>query len=482
MVEMTGEHPVFLSDFPAQQTQYRLASAVVAVSTLAFLILAPCAKVPLAPLPAFIPIYQSAQIINDLITAVFLLGQRQFSRQNALRLLAGGYPFAALMKAAHALTFPGMFSPTGLLGAGRQTTAWLYMFWHGGFPLFVIAYSMERPEREPARRGAAPLLLTVGAVFTVVCGFVLLATADEGLLPPIMQDSHYTPAMIIVVSSVWIMNLAALISLSRRRPFSVLDLWLLVAMCAWLFDIALSAMLNAGRYDLGFYASRIYGLLAASFVLVLLLIDNSKLYLQLLHLRESDRRNAAELSRLSTVDPLTGIANRRAFDEALGQEWRRMLRHKTLLSLLMIDVDCFKQFNDTYGHVAGDQCLQAVAQALAGRARRAGELAVRYGGEEFAVLLPYMTLAEAMRVSVSDQNIPHKASTADPYVTISVGVVSLGDVPQSVGVFCRGSETNAPPAAAVLVEAADHALYRAKKAGRNRVAAVDESGIASVAA
>ena len=108
-----------------------------------------------------------------------------------------------------------------------------------------------------------------------------------------MGGNHYTPIMIVVVSSVWALNLLALFVLLRHQR-SVLDLWLAVVACAWLFDIALSAVLNAGRYDLGFYAGRIYGLVAASLVLVVLLSETCRLYMQLIALRDSDRQKAAE--------------------------------------------------------------------------------------------------------------------------------------------------------------------------------------------
>jgi diguanylate cyclase (GGDEF)-like protein len=481
------DQAAFLSSLPAERGERRFAWAVIATSTLVFLVLAPFAKVPLLPLPAFIPIYQSAQLINDLITAVFLLGQRNFSRSNALGLLAGGYLFNALMSSVHALTFPGLFAPGGLLGAGPQTTAWLYMFWHGGFPLFVIAYAISAAAVQPSRRSPAAIWCTAATVFIAVGGFMLLATSGQDFLPAIMQGNHYTPALIVVVSSVWILNLIAAAVLSRRRPYSVLDLWLIVVMCAWLFDIALSGGINAARYDLGFYAGRIFGFLAASLVLVVLLVQNSELHLQLIRLRDSDREKAAELQRLTTVDPLTGIANRRAFDEALGQEWRRMMRHKTTLSLLIIDVDYFKRFNDTYGHVAGDRCLRAVAQALARRARRAGEMAARYGGEEFAVLLPHTEIDEAIRLaelmcaSTREQNILHAGSAVAPHVTVSIGVASIADLPESAAALCRDG-TTAPSGATVLIEAADQALYRAKMAGRNRVAVAGANDIAFVAA
>jgi diguanylate cyclase (GGDEF)-like protein len=468
-----------LSNVPAYRRQRQLAWAIIAASTGIFFILAPFAKVALWPVPAFIPIYQSALLVNDLITAVFLLGQRQSSRSHGLSLLAGGYLFTALMSTVHALSFPGLFAPNGLLDAGPQTTAWLYMFWHGGFPLFVIAYTRYGLEQQRADEGRITILSTVVSIVSLVCGLALLTTLGQDLLPTIMQDNHYTPAMILVVSAVWLLNLLALYALARRRPYSMLDLWLIVTMCAWLFDIALSAVLNAGRYDLGFYAGRIYGLLAASFVLVVLLHEHGKLYVQLIKLRDIDREKADSLHRLSTVDSLTGIANRRAFEDALDQEWRRMMRHGTTLSLLMVDVDCFKRFNDTYGHVAGDQCLRVVAQVLAGKARRAGEMAARYGGEEFVVLLPHADIVEAKKLgevicaSVRDCEILHEQSDAAPYVTISVGAASIANLPELAATLSReGTLPSATmPGATVLVETADHALYRAKKAGRNRVVA-----------
>jgi signal transduction histidine kinase len=125
--------------------------------------------------------------------------------------------------------------------------------------------------------------------------FALLATVGQNSLPEIMQGNHYTPVMIGVVSSVWALSLIALVLLWRRRPRSVLDLWLLVVMCAWLFDIALSAVLNAGRFDVGFYAGRVFGLLAASFVLIVLLLETGILYARLVELNASERKKTTEL-------------------------------------------------------------------------------------------------------------------------------------------------------------------------------------------
>src|SRR5437879_1492335 len=278
---LTGERRGFLSTLPAERGERRLALAVVLASAAVFLAAAPFAKLPLAQIGAFIPIYESALVINDLITAVLLFGQFGILRSRALLVLACGYLLTAFMAIAHALTFPGLFAPTGLLGAGPQSTAWLYMFWHGGFPLLVIAYAwLKTSDAEPARSPGRPAFAILGsaaAALIVAGGFTLLATAGRDFLPAIMQDHRYTSSMNTVITLIWGLSLVALATLWRRRPHSVLDLWLMVVLCAWLFDVALAVVLNAGRFDLGFYAGRIYGLLAASFVLVVLLLEHAVL-------------------------------------------------------------------------------------------------------------------------------------------------------------------------------------------------------------
>ena len=179
-------------------------------------------------------------------------------------------------------------------------------------------------------------------------------------------------------------------------------------------------------------------------------------------LRRANRR----LSRLSSRDALTGIANRRRFDRALALEWRRAGRAETPLSLLMADIDFFKAYNDLHGHQQGDECLRLVAEALAGSLHRAGEMVARYGGEEFAVLLPAtdaaqaLQVAEMLRARVEGLCIPHGGSSAAACITLSLGA--------STGLPRAGLRPRS------LVERADRALYQAKRDGRNRVRAVAE--------
>src|SRR3954447_6573296 len=286
---------VFLSTMPATGRDRTAALSVVGVSTVLFALAVPFAGVPLIPMPAFVASYQSALAVNDLITAVLLFSQFAMLRARELLLLASGYLFTAGAAVVHALTFPGLFAPSGLFNADSQTTVWLYMVWHGVFPLLVLGYAMLKAGNGNSQlRGstASAILGCVAAVGVAIVVFTYIVTAQHDILPILLSGGHYTPVMIGVVSTVWCFSLAALFVLWARRPHSVIDVWLMVVMCAWLFDIALSAILNVARFDLGFYAGRIYGLCAASFVLAVLLIDNIALQAQLSRLLGTVRRQA----------------------------------------------------------------------------------------------------------------------------------------------------------------------------------------------
>ena len=141
---------MLLSTGHAPPLMRRRALLLVLASALLFAAAVPFAKLPLLPLPGFIPVYQSALIVGDLVTAMLLFGQHRVQREARLGLLAAGYLFTALLAGVHLLSFPGLFASGGLLGAGMQTTAWLYMAWHAGFPLFVIAYVLT-DDRTPGR-------------------------------------------------------------------------------------------------------------------------------------------------------------------------------------------------------------------------------------------------------------------------------------------------------------------------------------------
>ncbi|NML62169.1 diguanylate cyclase [Massilia sp. RP-1-19] len=181
-------------------------------------------------------------------------------------------------------------------------------------------------------------------------------------------------------------------------------------------------------------------------------------------LRESQQRLAdanIELQKLAALDGLTGIANRRRFNEVLDLEWQRGRREKTPLSLVMCDIDCFKHHNDTFGHQAGDMCLKKTAAILTGHLKRPADLAARYGGEEFALVLPdtgakgAMHIAEACRSHLEALAIDNSGSASGDVVTMSVGVATV--LP------------SAENSMEELVARADRALYAAKSGGRNKI-------------
>lgn len=222
--------------------------------------------------------------------------------------------------------------------------------------------------------------------------------------------------------------------------------------------------LSAWRRQALLTAGVVLSLLAAIMVIGWRLIQAIRLRAQaevsLVAAREKLLQANGQLERLATEDPLTGLANRRHFDQALAQELRRAAREATPLALLLVDLDHFKRFNDSYGHVAGDECLKGVCAQLARCAKRPGDLAARYGGEEMGIILPQTDLAGAMHIArqlqqgIQALGIAHRAS---PFgcVTVSIGVAALQGEP-------------GPRSPVQLIEAADRALYRAKAAGRNR--------------
>lgn len=171
-------------------------------------------------------------------------------------------------------------------------------------------------------------------------------------------------------------------------------------------------------------------------------------------------QQAQQLSLLSPQDALTGLANRRYLDETLDNEWRRALRHETPLTIMMVDIDFFKPYNDSLGHLKGDQCLKDIATAISSIAARSGDLVARYGGEEFLLLFP-MTNAQQAKIqaerlmnAIKKIAIVHPCSSVSPYVTISVGVATtIPRLNDSISAF---------------VSRADHALYQAKTNGRNQ--------------
>lgn len=190
-------------------------------------------------------------------------------------------------------------------------------------------------------------------------------------------------------------------------------------------------------------------------------VQRDQAYRALHYSQQQLQEKNLELLRLSNQDGLTGLSNRRYFDEYIEAQWKLAIRDQSPISLLMIDVDNFKQYNDTYGHLAGDEVLKCIARVMQQRFLRPTDLTARFGGEEFAVILPVTpfaplhTLGESLRSGVEDLCIQHSGSTVGECITLSIGGASM--IPQPKDSFLR------------LIDRADEAMYDAKVLGKNRV-------------
>ena len=310
----------FLVTASAPLEARRRALAVAIGLLVPFCALLPFARVPLPRMEVFIPISESIFALTGLVTAAFLLVVFRRSRLRAVLCLASGYLFISLMTLPLMLAASGMLSSSDPFGADPQTSSWLDMFRQAGFPVFVSCYALLRRYEVASGRlhKGAPadfIWAAVGAV-AAVCLLTLFAAAGHQLLPPIILDDGYTTAMVAAHIPVLLLCIAAVAVLGSRRPYTILDLWLIVVVLAWMFGGALAPAPYAGHFDIGFYTGRLYGLLAASLVPIILLVEASRLYGRLDQaLAVAAERNAelvrsreelAQAQRLEAIGQLTG--------------------------------------------------------------------------------------------------------------------------------------------------------------------------------
>lgn len=311
---MNGEESVFIATAPAGRKDYRLLFAFTMVSAGIFLVAAPFASLPLHPVPTFIGLSLATISVVDLITGAMLLGQFIMLRNKALLALACGYLFNFAMAVAQGLSFPGLLAPNGVIGNGSQTTAWLYFFWHGGFLLFIGVYAVFKAKDAatdttslPHKPGVVRLVAaSISATVVLAAFFILLATSSIATLPAIMQGNSDASNKIVVATITWLCTAITLAVLWRHRPHTKVDIGLMAILWVWIFDIALAAVLNSARYDLGWYVGRVYGVIGSSLVLLVLLLENVILYARLaqthareLHERQRVQEKSAKLAALN---------------------------------------------------------------------------------------------------------------------------------------------------------------------------------------
>ncbi|WP_419727847.1 GGDEF domain-containing protein [Lichenicola sp.] len=438
-------------DLPAPMDRHLVVAEIAAVAmaaiTLAALVFS---GVRVADNPSFVPAVGCMTLLSDLLTAILLLSNAMVLKDRDPLRLGAAYLFSCLLLAAHLATFPGGLSTGPLIGSS-EGSAWLWCFWQGGFPVLVLGFVFGRSS--PLRSRDIPLAIAATAGTALL--LTIVATAGSDWLPSLVQDDRYNEFMRFGVGPLlFVLSVVALGAvLFRRRMRDAVSIWLSLAMLASSLNMVL-VLAGGERFSLGWCAARLLNLVVGVAVLVALLsnfIDQAQ--------RAQVMNN--RLKDLIATDPLTGIGNRLALDREMLLEWKRARREQTPLSLIMIDIDLFKSFNDRYGHPAGDRCIAAVGATLAQQAKRPADVAARLGGEEFVVLLPNTEEAGASRVAdrvlaaISALNLPH-ADNPVGHVTVSIGVAT-----------CRPFDPNGN--VGQFMEVADQALYRAKSAGRNQV-------------
>ena len=441
----------------AAARRHRFATGIAAAALIcAALLVWPYSKTQAIVVQPFMPIFATSVTLTAALTAFLLWTQYRASRRFVFALLASAYAFASVTAAIHLMVFPGVFTATGLFGAGRQTSIWTWLLWHGGFPLTItlaLAARSQPPIDKRCARRHGVLAIAASIALSVLLSSAAIVWRD--LLPNLVSSTpsyrHLTPGpVLLTVETICAAALIAHIAVTRLR--TSMDLWLAVALLAELIDVTLT--LGAGaRYSLGWYAARLASMVSASALLGMLMYETSGLYQKLTAAHRA-------LKESSVRDGLTGVFNRAYFDEHYGREFALATSSNDPLSVLLIDVDHFKAYNDAFGHLAGDECLRRVAQTLAAQLRHPSGFVARYGGEEFMAVLPDcdartgLAIAERLRRSVADLQLPAPLE-GSPYVTVSIGHAASRSL-------CNGR-------AATLLANADVALYEAKALGRNRI-------------
>ncbi|MCB5185244.1 GGDEF domain-containing protein [Methylobacillus gramineus] len=411
---------------------------------------------------AFFPAIALMVAISAVVTSYVLLVQFNIHKKFFLIPLAGAYAFYGMAALVELLIQRETFGPIPMMEAPSQATSWIWHCWHIGYPLFIIIAILFRKYGEQAVQ-LNRLSLTKGMILFMLApllGIVMYMVAVNSghlLTSLLTANSIAQPVSEIVGWGTW--TIAALTFFIVRYcggDDNVITTFLSVTALAYLCQTSLM-MVDNTQFSSGWYMAKMLSMISSSGLLAVLILQISRL--------NSDLADAhSQLIEKACKDGLTGIFNRGYFDETSGTEWRRAQRVGGTMSVIMLDIDHFKDFNDKFGHLKGDQCLCRIAKTLQENLLRPGDFVARFGGEEFVVLLPNSTpegvrlVAEKLRTAIYQLKI--QAIYGRP-VSISAG-------------YATWTESYENRSINELLAQADLALYAAKSQGRNRVVGYEE--------
>lgn len=423
----------------AQAHQSRTGSGTALKATAGLILISagffPFARHAFPAVPGMPPVFATFSLCLAAISALVIAAQYRGSRSRALLILASGYAFIALIAVPE--LFIALAHSAGLQLA-PSASHWLAFLAQAGFDVHVCYYIYASNRKLTVSSREADYISAFVTLRLVLAAAIATTLAfGSWTIAPWFETGGSLAFDAVALA-------ATLTALLYLRADSSLCRWLAVALTASLLG-ELFVAAGGTRFTLGWYVASTMRLIEYGVILGAFVTEVST--------------RSGELAKLATIDPLTGLANRRQFDAYLERLLADGRRATDTLSLLMIDIDHFKRFNDRYGHAAGDTALRAVAKGLKQTVSRNHDFAARYGGEEFVVVLSgidrlaALDVAERLRALVEGMLIAHESGAQR--LTISIGIVSI-----------RGGDTLDP--AALLLQA-DRALYRAKALGRNRV-------------
>jgi diguanylate cyclase (GGDEF)-like protein len=439
---------------------------------------------PLQPIPQFTTLHSTFLFIADAVTGVLLLGQFRYRRLPSYLLLACAYLFSSLVTIPFLLTFPGALLASGGVIGGAQSSIWVWHLWHIGFPVLVmlslVAHERYGDAKVPRGRVAQAIVAALASVAALVVAATLAVTVFHERLPVLIDAGRHplTSTFYVAGGVAALLSITALVLVFRQaKKRSVLYIWLAVVMVSFVADV-MSSLGSHARFTLGWYGGRLESMVAASILLPVFLGQINRLYQQVakvmgdltsandrlhslltekdelyLKLQASERR----VHHMAYHDPLTDLPNRRLLMDHLHQALSQAKRHRRSLAVLFLDLDRFKEINDTLGHDVGDELIRKMADRL-GACIRSGDTISRIGGDEFVILLPEIDHPEDASL-VAEKII---ALMGDPLLCLGREL----KITTSIGIAVHAADD--PGDAKQLIKRADTAMYQAKQSGRNQ--------------
>lgn len=392
-------------------------------------------------------------------TAFLLYSQSKLDFDSGVSFLASGYLSISFLAFTHTLFLPGIFFSANLFPENSQISAWLWIVWHLIFPIFIILYSLVNLGKLSCSYKLSQWIFR----FTPIGIFLLiiLLINIEPLLPMLIVDGKYGSYQSVDSVLIFLLTAFSFILLIKSRGLNNRqDLWLTLAIIVHGLDV-FYGIVGEARYSLGWYLGMISSVISSSIIL-------SVFIYQIFNIAQSKNQENLHLKDISELDPLTGIANRRKFNLLYRELWNLSFQQQKPICLILLDIDHFKSYNDSFGHPSGDLCLIKIAKILSDILKRKADFATRMGGEEFALLLYgapekiNREIAEESRKAVESLRIPYSANST-AYVTVSVGYGTI-----------IADQTITPEAFYNMV---DQALFKAKAEGRNRVECIPPPSI-----